>query len=737
MHALPRQLGFILVLLLLGSTTGCGDNSDEQPALCGDGVTSGNEQCDDGNATDGDGCNADCTIPGCGDGIVAFDEACDDGNQINGDGCDNNCKQTYCGNGILTDGESCDDGNRTSGDGCDNNCTATRCGNGEPSPGEACDDGNTVDGDGCDSNCTASACGNGIQAPDEQCDDGNTASADGCSASCTTETLEVEPNEDGTPSTGATAIAGNDFASAHADSNGAFTGSATVIASLDPAGDEDVFAITNTGAAPVTVALDVWNLAAGYGIGVPCGSSIDTGMHVRDAAGTSLASNDDRASASDLCSALDVGLLPGQTRYVHVVAYDDDSVIGAYALEIVYAPVVCGNGTIEIGETCDDGNTMAGDGCDASCQIEVVCGDGVLQPGEQCDDHNTNAGDGCSPSCQLEGAVSEVEPNEDGTPSTGGTGIGGNDFGSANADANGAFTGSVTIAASLSPAGDEDVFAFSNPTATPVNLRLDIWNLAPGYGLGVPCSNSIDTGLHVRDAAGTSLASGDDRNGTSDQCSGLTYTLAPGATVYAHVVEYGDNAAIQTYALQAVYTPIVCGNGAVEAGEQCDDGNMMNGDGCSATCQIENTATETEPNDDGAVSTGGGGTAGNDFSSASANGPFTGSVVISAALSPAGDEDVFAFTNTGSTAVMVRFDVWNLAAGYGVGVACGSSIDTGLHVRDASGTSLASNDDRNGASDLCSGLTYSIAAGATVYVQVVEFGDDAEIASYALQATYP
>jgi TonB family protein len=31
----------------------------------------------------------------------------------------------------------------------------------------------------------------------------------------------------------------------------------------------------------------------------------------------------------------------------------------------------------------------------------------------------------------------------------------------------------------------------------------------------------------------------------------------------------------------------VCGNGSVEAGEQCDDGNTRAGDGCSPTCRIE------------------------------------------------------------------------------------------------------------------------------------------------------
>jgi cysteine-rich repeat protein len=36
---------------------------------------------------------------------------------------------------------------------------------------------------------------------------------------------------------------------------------------------------------------------------------------------------------------------------------------------------VCGNGAVEAGEQCDDNNIIAGDGCDATCQIEVVsCG---------------------------------------------------------------------------------------------------------------------------------------------------------------------------------------------------------------------------------------------------------------------------------------------------------------------------------------------------------------------------
>jgi len=63
----------------------------------------------------------------------------------------------------------------------------------------------------------------------------------------------------------------------------------------------------------------------------------------------------------------------------------------------------CGNGILQTGEACDDGNRTAGDGCSATCTIEISsCGNGILQTGEACDDGNRTAGDGCSASCQIE-----------------------------------------------------------------------------------------------------------------------------------------------------------------------------------------------------------------------------------------------------------------------------------------------------------------------------------------------
>ncbi|CAI2380327.1 unnamed protein product [Moneuplotes crassus] len=232
---------------------------------CGDGTrhTQALEECDDGN-NDGDNsvniynfqCDENCFIKYdsswskddhgslidavCGDGLYSPQEECDDGNKDDGDGCDQNCAiesgyqcygmdnqtcEIYCGDGIKTGSEQCDDGNLIAGDGCAANCTfetdltctgqgasiqcSRICGNGillaSDNLTTYCDDGDQADGDGCDSNCAVETgynctsinlgtsvcepiCGDGIQISPEQCDDGNLIVDDGCAADCTIET---------------------------------------------------------------------------------------------------------------------------------------------------------------------------------------------------------------------------------------------------------------------------------------------------------------------------------------------------------------------------------------------------------------------------------------------------------------------------------------------------------------------------------------------------------------------
>jgi fibro-slime domain-containing protein len=80
---------------------------------------------------------------------------------------------------------------------------------------------------------------------------------------------------------------------------------------------------------------------------------------------------------------------------------------------------ICGNGKIEGGEGCDDGNVIPFDGCSSDCQIEPdcsgnsctsACGDGLVFGNEACDDGNHASGDGCSADCKIESGWTCTQP---------------------------------------------------------------------------------------------------------------------------------------------------------------------------------------------------------------------------------------------------------------------------------------------------------------------------------------
>jgi hypothetical protein len=143
----------------------------------------------------------------------------------------------------------------------------------------------------------------------------------------------------------------------------------------------------------------------------------------------------------------------------------------------------------------------------------------------------------------LPSPTPETEPNDDGTPSLGNgmASFEGNDFSSANA--NGPFSMTTVVSAALTPAGDEDVFAVANTSNIPQEVYLETFN--GGFG---SCANNLDTQLRLRDAAGNVLAFGDDI-GTGKFCSFVAYVIPVGGTVYAHVIDFGDNTAAPAYSL--------------------------------------------------------------------------------------------------------------------------------------------------------------------------------------------
>jgi cysteine-rich repeat protein len=63
---------------------------------------------------------------------------------------------------------------------------------------------------------------------------------------------------------------------------------------------------------------------------------------------------------------------------------------------------LCGNGKVEAGEACDDGNANNGDACESDCTLPT-CGNGIIDSSEQCDDGPANNADDrdCRSDCMF------------------------------------------------------------------------------------------------------------------------------------------------------------------------------------------------------------------------------------------------------------------------------------------------------------------------------------------------
>lgn len=273
------------------------------------------------------------------------------------------------------------------------------------------------------------------------------------------------------------------------------------------------------------------------------------------------------ASAAGGCPQLNGGsdpdlisLSPEGTYYVRVTSSVE---MPFYVLELSVQEPECGDGVEQLGEECDDSNTMNGDGCEDDCTITPVCGDGSIQSGEECDDNGTAVGDGCDATCQLEGNLcSEGNLANDGTATAT------------------SLTGCTGGVGTLNPLLDQDYFSFTVPAGA--SIRAEVSNLA-----GTACPTGFDSFLRLYSPTGVELGSDDDDG--LDQCSLITPSDAfastlPAGTYYLRVEEYLND---ETQGLYAVHVNVVmpgCGDGIVQPGEACDDGNMNNADSCTNAC---------------------------------------------------------------------------------------------------------------------------------------------------------
>jgi cysteine-rich repeat protein len=197
---------------------------------------------------------------------------------------------------------------------------------------------------------------------------------------------------------------------------------------LNGAGDCNVFWQVGSSATLGTTTSFKGNILALTSITLDTGATVSGRILARNGAVTM----DTNAVSMLECSGLTHVAVCGDGILEAPETCDDGNLIsgdGCDALCVLERPTaVCGNGVLEAGEACDDGNLADLDGCSAQCQLEHAscCGNGVVEPGETCDDGNQSDGDGCSAQCQLEhvsccgnGVVEPGETCDDGNQSDG------------------------------------------------------------------------------------------------------------------------------------------------------------------------------------------------------------------------------------------------------------------------------------------------------------------------------
>ncbi|MFK7997956.1 MAG: DUF4215 domain-containing protein [Polyangiales bacterium] len=337
----------------VGGELSCGsectlDKSGCIEDACGDGVIGGEELCDSdqlqgftceslGFAGGGTlGCAADCTYEtvdcsSCGDGVINIGEECD-GATLGAETCisrgytggtlgctlcgfdESGCENDRCGNGTREAEESCD-----GSDLAEQTCTNLGFAGGTLSCGPDC---------GFDSSA-CSNCGNGSIDPGEDCDvsdlggqscgtQGFTIGTLGCTAACTFDTSACETTACG---------------------NGVLESGETCDDSGTTSGDGcSASCRTETG----------WTCSGTPSSCTPiCGDGMILGAEVCDGSNLGGASCVSRG-------------FTGGTLSCSACAFNETGCTN----------ITCGNGSIETGEECDDGNSVRFDGCSTSCQVE-------------------------------------------------------------------------------------------------------------------------------------------------------------------------------------------------------------------------------------------------------------------------------------------------------------------------------------------------------------------------------
>lgn len=216
----------------------------------------------------------------------------------------------------------------------------------------------------------------------------------------------------------------------------------------------------------------------------------------------------------------------------------------------------CGDSIVNGTEQCDDGNADNFDACRINCTLPK-CGDNIKDAGEECDDGNTNNLDACRNTCLLPKCGDGIKDAGEECDGTDGVSEG----------QTCSSTCTVTYKNECSTKGFDFLVAK--------------WEW-----------NSSQSQYVVEGSANDTYVSGDTSTANWSASSTIAGVISKEATNY-YVHAGGTSGTVSKTGVNAISHLTLCGNNPEcgnaikETGEQCDDGNNTDGDGCSATCTVE------------------------------------------------------------------------------------------------------------------------------------------------------
>ncbi len=237
-------------------------------------------------------------------------------------------------------------------------------------------------------------------------------------------------------------------------------------------------------------------------------------------------------------------------------------------------PNNCGNGQIDPGEVCDDGNSISKDGCSDDCKSNEQCGNGIIDDhmGEACDDGNTASGDGCQRNCKLprcgDGVLDQVEGTAFMEECDAGDEL--------NSDTDNA---SCRTDCRKPICGDGFVDSINGEDC-------DDGNRVNGDGCSHKCKPEWCGNGNTEPESGEQCDDGNKINGDGCQADCTRPRCGDGIEDPGEICDDGNELSGDGCSYNCQSSE-VCGNQVIdyEVGEQCDDGNEVNGDGCRSDCQ--------------------------------------------------------------------------------------------------------------------------------------------------------